>query len=91
MPKILPCEGYQTWTDGGYEYDCHYEFDGSCEACVCAGGHCDPRYLENKQPSKLSKFILRTADEACKRHREIQNKTFSKPLQVAFPELWKKK
>lgn len=60
--KILSCEGYQTWTDCGYEYDCGYGFDGFCDDCVCNGGDCDPRYLYDKQPRKLSKFIIHTKE-----------------------------
>ena len=55
--KILPCGGCKIPTEYGYEYDCEYGFDDSCDNCVCCGGSCDPRYPSEKQPYKLSKFI----------------------------------
>jgi len=60
--KELPCGENKSWTDCGYEYDCDYGFDESCENCVCCGGDCDPRYPFNKQPKKLSKFIIHTQE-----------------------------
>ena len=34
---IVPCSGYQTWTDYGYEYNCDSEFaeDFECDNCIC--------------------------------------------------------
>ncbi|NHZ85005.1 MAG: hypothetical protein GWP19_03890 [Planctomycetia bacterium] len=58
--KILNCESYKTWTDFGYEYGCDYESDVSCEDCVCSGGEFDPRYDCDRQPHKLSNFIIYT-------------------------------
>jgi hypothetical protein len=60
--RILLCQGYKEWTDCGYEFDCGYGFDGSCEDCVCNGGNCDPRYFYDKQPKKLSDFIIYTKE-----------------------------
>ena len=60
--KLLPCGGNKEWTSSGYEYDCEYGFDDSCEECVCCGGSCDPRYPSDKQPRKLSKFIIKTQE-----------------------------
>jgi hypothetical protein len=62
--KTLECAGYKTWTDCGYEYDCEYKTDVGCIDCVCTGGEFDPRYNMNKQPYKLSKFIIHTRDIA---------------------------
>lgn len=28
------CEGYKSWTDWGYEYDCGYQADCLCEDCI---------------------------------------------------------
>ena len=60
MSRLLPCEGYRTWTDCGYEYDCGYGTDIECCDCVCTGGNYDPKYNYDKQPRKLSKFVLKT-------------------------------
>ena len=56
--KTLPCEGYKSWGD------CGYRSDIECGDCVCAGGDFDPRYDYNKQPKKLSKYVLYTKEKA---------------------------
>ena len=33
------CLSYKTWTDCGYEHDCEYEPDFSCEDCVFVVAH----------------------------------------------------
>ena len=73
MSRTLPCGGFKTWTDYGYEYDCIYSGDCSCDDCVCTGGEYDPRYLEQAQPKKLSKFIIRTRDEARELYKNNPN------------------
>ena len=60
--RMLPCEGHKSWTDFGYEYDCGYGGEVTCEDCVCAGGEYDPRYPYSKQPKPLSKYVLYTRD-----------------------------
>lgn len=37
-----PCEGYSSWTDYGYEYDCGYGAQIAYEDCACVGGDYDP-------------------------------------------------
>ena len=36
------CKGYEYWTDFGYEYDCGYGSDLTCEDCKYGLGKCDP-------------------------------------------------
>ena len=35
MCETPPCEGYKTWTDCGWEYDCGYGFGEDCDNCIC--------------------------------------------------------
>ena len=54
------CEGYSTWTDYGYEYDCGYYSDIECEYCLFSKrGFDDPRKDENGIYNKIIAPILR--------------------------------
>ena len=55
--KVLPCLGEFDYEG---DFDCGYGTCLSCGDCVCNGGPFDPRYDEDKQPYKLSKFIIHT-------------------------------
>ena len=58
---MIKCEGYKSWTDCGYEYDCRYEPEHSCEDCICCNGKYDPR--TNKKATiilRITNFIQQT-------------------------------
>lgn len=40
--KHPKCEGYQTWTDWGWEYDCGCNTDISCDECKYGLGRKNP-------------------------------------------------
>ena len=66
--KLLPCLGnYDSYIG---DFDCGYNTEIPREDCVCCGGKYDPRYEENKQPRKLSKFIIHTMQVNEKRLKE---------------------
>lgn len=69
--KNLPCLGYKIFTTYGYEYDCGYNTDVSCDDCVHTGGFCDPRYDMGSQPYKLSKFVLKIREDIEKKLNRI--------------------
>lgn len=54
------CEGYKSWTDFGYEYDCGYSnTDIFCEDCIFAeNGYMDPRKKSKGFYNKIITSIL---------------------------------
>ena len=56
--EIPPCGIYKSWSAWGYEYDCEYKPECTCEECICnheLGGKIDPR--TNKKFRRYSKRV----------------------------------
>ena len=51
------CLGDFHWTDYGYEFDCEYETDISCDDCVFVVGYYAKDYRKGKRPWAIYKVI----------------------------------